>query len=35
MSVVNIVSVVCLSSRGVCIRLIITHPEESYNIWCV
>jgi hypothetical protein len=30
----SVVSVVCLSGRGLCDGLI-THPEESYRPWCV
>ena len=34
-SVVYVVSVVCvLSGRSLCLRLI-THSEESYQVWCV
>jgi hypothetical protein len=29
-----VVSVVCLSGRGLCDGLI-TRPEESYRLWCV
>ena len=29
-----VVSVVCLSGRGLCVELI-TRPEESYRLWCV
>jgi hypothetical protein len=30
----SVVSVVCLSGRGLCDGLI-THPKESYRLWCV
>jgi hypothetical protein len=30
----SVVSVVCLSGRGLCDGLI-TRPEESYRLWCV
>jgi hypothetical protein len=30
----SVVSVVCLSGRGLCDGLI-TRPEESYGLWCV
>jgi hypothetical protein len=30
----SVVSVVCLSDRGLCDGLI-TRPEESYRLWCV
>jgi len=30
----SVVSVCVLSGRGLCDELI-THPEESYRLWCV
>jgi hypothetical protein len=30
----SVVSVACLSGRGLCDGLI-TRPEESYRLWCV
>jgi hypothetical protein len=30
----SVVSVVCLSGRGLCDGLI-TRPEESYRLWCI
>ena len=29
----SVVSVVCCTGRGFCDELI-THPEESYRLWC-